>query len=101
LIFIEKDFNLDTTELKKTIKTHKFQIINFIFIDLKFDEGKMYQKGNDRLQVLNKIKTKMELKFNGFRHKFFSNPKAHETLDFKDLKFVLVVKPYWEIEFLL
>ena len=100
-IFVEKEFDFNISNLKSIIKNNNVCVINFVFIDIKFDNGKMYKVGNDRLVVLNKIKTSMELRFNRFRHKFFSNPKPSEMLDFSDIKFVLIVKPYWEVEFFL
>jgi|GEM_PF-6691204 len=99
--YVGREINFDIDALKAVIKSENSTVINFIFIDVKFDNGKMYRTEKDGFLVLNSIKKSMEIEFNKFRHRFFSSLKGADILDFKDIRFVLSVKPYYEIEFLL
>jgi hypothetical protein len=100
-IFVEKKLNSGIEDVKKVVNTHEINIVNFVFIDIKFDNGILYETKNDRFEVLNEINNGIEFDFNDYRHNFFTSLSGKEVLDFKKLKFVLIIKPFWEIDFLL
>ena len=99
-VFLENDFNsIDTKVLISTlIKYKNIEIVQFIFVDLLVDENNDYINKKDKLEVLNIIKEKLDFSFDKFRHKFFSGLSIENIENFKEIKFVLKLIPFWEIE---
>lgn len=99
-VFLKINFDLiDTKVLISTLTKYKsIEIVQFIFVDLLVDENDDYSKGKDKLEVLNSIKERMDFSFDKYRHKFFSTLSIENIENFKEVKFVLKLIPFWEIE---
>jgi hypothetical protein len=57
-----------------------------------------YTSVNNRLLILNKIKTDFDFKFDDFRHNFFSELSVNEAIMYNDLIFINKILPFWDIE---
>jgi len=91
------DFGLRFDELKELIDTEKTNKVCFLFLDILHDLYDKYME-NDKMLVLEEIKNDFDFKFDNFRYRFFSSLTEKEVLKYKRLKFISIVKPYWEIE---
>lgn len=129
IIFItDNQVTVDLMDLKANIALHKAEVVQFLFVDVvnpihvfylnekdhknevkkmsDFDavarrSGIERYKPMDRLVVLEAIKNDFDFKFDQCRYDFFKSLSQAEALSLKDLKFVSVIKPYWEFESIL
>lgn len=94
------EINCNIADLKVIIKSFKVTIINFIFIDLFHDDHINYhdKEDLDRLSILENIKNDFDFKFDKFRYNFFTDLTEDEAELYQNLKFVSIIKPYWELE---
>lgn len=88
-------------KLKQYILDQNIDTIYFVSIDIHYlNKENSYSEKRDRFEVLNSIKTDIEFEFNQFKCLFFSKINDKEVTSLKEIKFALIIKPYWEIEFL-
>lgn len=102
IVFFVDTSNIDITNdfVKDQFNCIEFKKLYIVFIDL-FDElSSEYTSGNNRLLVLNKIKSNFDFKFDDFRHNFFSELSENEVIKYGGLVFLNKILPYWDIEHL-
>ena len=85
--------------LYNIITLNQVREVFFFGIDIVIEEKEVYTEKIDKMLVLKKIKNKMERSFNSYRVLFFNNVEEVEYLE--DVKFVSMLLPFWELEFLL
>lgn len=121
----ENQINVDLADLKDIIVEHDVETVQFLFVDIVnpmhifylsdtdfkaesktvADLKALYSlagierhKSMDRLVVLDAIKNDFDFRFDQLRYEFFKGLSETEALMLRDLKFVSVIKPYWEFE---
>lgn len=52
----------------------------------------------EKLKVLEQIKNDFDFRFDQYRYKVFKNLDKADAEKYQDLKFVSIIKPYWELE---
>ena len=100
---IKPNTTLTDCQLKHSLKTIKGSVsqICFVFIDIFHNLAKEYsEEKNNRLVTLNNIKQDYDLKFDKFRHLFFSTLDAAGAIKYSEMKMTSTVIPFWEIEHL-
>lgn len=121
----DNQLSVDPQSLKPLIAKYNATIVQFLFIDvanpmhifylnarerevarsgmpdfsvLANKAGIKGDKQADRLVILEAIKNDYDFRFDRLRYDFFKSLSDDEALSFKDLRFVSMIKPYWEFE---
>jgi hypothetical protein len=100
IIFFINSSNINFTNdyIKEQYNNAKFTKLYVIFCDLFHQSSFEYTSVNNRLLILNKIKTDFDFKFDDFRHNFFSELSVNEAIMYNDLIFINKILPFWDIE---
>lgn len=92
-------FGISFDDLKRVVINNNSNKVCFVFMDTEHECYEDYCKVNiDKMKVLDIIKNDFDFKFDKFRHLFFSSLDEKEVVKFNNLKFMNIIKPYWEIE---
>ena len=95
--------------LKKVINKSKpkHDVVCFYFFDIYHDNKSLYTKpegvsssvdSTDNLKILETIKNSYDFEFDKFRYRFFKSLTDVEALEYKKLKLISEIIPFWELE---
>jgi hypothetical protein len=101
ILLLADKITLSSDKLIDIIESQKDDIrqIFFVFIDLFNNLALEYSNlNNNRLVTVSKIKHEFDLKFDVFRHNFFSNLSADKAIKYSSLMLICKIIPFWDIE---
>lgn len=86
--------NIDLLNENKEVLEKALDMFNLKKEDIVKSEKAQIEK----LKVLERIKNDFDFRFDHYRYKVFKNLDKADAEKYQDLKFVSIIKPYWELE---